>query len=116
MAHSHCNTDGNEIWMRLTLSKPAAVAGLTVWPTHLDYNSKWRFHGTKVYVRVREGEERYCGDVTIPTTDSGQTSSDIICGSFITGKEVVFRLQKNVGSLACIHLYEVEAYGFKIRK
>ena len=112
MAHSDCNTGGGEIWMKLTLSNLAVVTKLTVWLSHLGYWTKWRFSGTKVYVRLEEGEERYCGNVTIPT-ESGQTSSDVICGHPIIGNEVVFRQQMEYGSAACIHVYEVEAYGFE---
>ena len=114
-AHSICNKEGNEIWMKLVLFKESMVIGLTVWPTHL-YNINWskRFGGTKIYVGP-EGAERYCGTVTIPT-EADQTSSDIICESPILGKEVVFRQQKESGEAACIHVFEVEAYGYSLRK
>eukprot|EP00116_Pleurobrachia_bachei_P009220 sb/3469482/ len=79
----------------------------------VEINSEQCCSGTKVYVRTLEGEEQYCGDVTIPT-EPDQTSSNIICESPTIGNEVVFRLQKTVGDDACIHLFEVEAYGLTI--
>ena len=113
-AHSNCNREGVKIWMRLSLSGLAVVTKVTVWPTHLTSSGyKLRFDGTKVYVRAHGGVERYCGAVTIP--NDPDISSDIICENPIIGTEIVFRQQKEDGEEACIHVFEVEAYGFKIR-
>ena len=102
---SECNDKGQEIWLKLMLSRPALIDYVVVYPTNVDNSFYYWLQGAQVFTEdVDSGEEVLCGTLTL---DSVNASHRIKCGVREV-RAVVIRLQKD--TWACIHIYEIEAF------
>eukprot|EP00116_Pleurobrachia_bachei_P013507 sb/3473769/ len=105
MAHSNCNDKGKEIWLKLWFRRPVWIDHITIYPSHTANYNYYRFQGARLYIE-HSGLERYCDTLTL---DTWKTSHELSCGVPL-GEVVVLRLTRN-NKDACIHVYEIEAFG-----
>ena len=107
MAHSMCNTLGQEVWLKLWLRWPSWVDHFVIYPMHTGNQYYTRFQGARIYTKdMISGQEILCGTLTLETVSGSHT---IKCGSVQLVEVVVVRLQKS--TKVCIQLHEIQAFG-----
>eukprot|EP00116_Pleurobrachia_bachei_P015380 sb/3475642/ len=66
MAHSVCNSNGNEIWLKLWLRYPTWIDHFIIYPTHRGSYLHYRFDGARIYTEdLISGQEILCGTLTL---------------------------------------------------
>ena len=107
-AHSTCNYQGKEMWLKLWLKWPAWIDHFVIYPTHVGVDAYTRFQGARVYVEDQSGVEVLCGTLALDVVSSSHT---IKCSGSVDNfvEVVMIRLQK--ASYMCIQMKEIKAFG-----